>query len=259
LQNATIVDNSTNAYTITNNGTVVTGQTYPFAYSIFNDQGPAGNNWTTNNIGQTTGSTLDSMTDVPTLTSATAANYAVLNPINPPTGITTFTYSNANLTIATANGASSPATESASYSTIYFPSTGKFYAEMTVVTNFIGTPSSNAWPRFGVAGYGMGTGGYVNFGGSSYGTFANGDVMMVAWDATGKIWWGKNGTWLNSGNPTAGTGYISTFTYDPTSSYVQVNLYCNPSNSSSASVNFGQQPFAYTPPSGFVALNTYNI
>jgi hypothetical protein len=25
----------------------------------------------------------------------------------------------------------------------------------------------------------------------------------------------------------------------------------------SISINFGQQPFAYTPPSGFVALNTY--
>ena len=38
-----------------------------------------GNNWTPNNISVTAGSTYDSMTDVPTLTSATAANYAVLN------------------------------------------------------------------------------------------------------------------------------------------------------------------------------------
>ena len=40
------------------------------------------NNWTTNNISLTAGSTYDSMTDVPTLTSATVANYAVLNPID---------------------------------------------------------------------------------------------------------------------------------------------------------------------------------
>jgi len=24
-------------------------------------------------------------------------------------------------------------------------------------------------------------------------------------------------------------------------------------------INFGQRPFTYTPPSGFVALNTYNL
>jgi hypothetical protein len=30
-------------------------------------------------------------------------------------------------------------------------------------------------------------------------------------------------------------------------------------NTSSNSINFGQRPFAYTPPSGYVALNTYNL
>jgi hypothetical protein len=45
--------------------------------SIFNDFSPNGNNWTPNNINVSTlGATYDSMTDVPTLTSATAANYA---------------------------------------------------------------------------------------------------------------------------------------------------------------------------------------
>jgi hypothetical protein len=46
------------------------------------DFSPQGNNWTTNNISLTAGSTYDSMTDVPTLTSATAANYAVMNPLD---------------------------------------------------------------------------------------------------------------------------------------------------------------------------------
>jgi hypothetical protein len=45
------------------------------------DYSPQGNNWTPNNISLTTGSTYDSMTDVPTLTSATAANYCVWNPL----------------------------------------------------------------------------------------------------------------------------------------------------------------------------------
>jgi len=226
--------------------------------TLGNDFSGNGNTWTVNNISLTAGATYDSMTDVPTLTSATAANYATLNPINPPTGATTFTYSNGNLSLVTSNGGSSPPTESSSLSTIQFPSTGKFYAEMTIGTTF--GSGSNAWPRFGVAGYGMGIGGYVNFGGSSYGTFTTGDVIKVAWDAaTGYIWWGKNDTWLNSGVPESGTGYISTFTYDSASAFVQATLYCNPSNNPNASVNFGQQPFAYTPPSGFKALNTFNL
>ena len=58
------------------------------------DFSPNGNNWTTNNISLTAGSTYDSMTDVPTLTSATAANYAVANPLNVSGG----TYADGNLT-----------------------------------------------------------------------------------------------------------------------------------------------------------------
>jgi hypothetical protein len=45
------------------------------------DFSPNGNNWTTNNISLTAGTTYDAMTDVPTNTSATVANYAVLNPL----------------------------------------------------------------------------------------------------------------------------------------------------------------------------------
>lgn len=41
--------------------------------------------------------------------------------------------------------------------------------------------------------------------GATYKT--NGDVIGVAVDtAAGKIWWSKNGTWQNSGDPGAGTG-----------------------------------------------------
>jgi len=46
------------------------------------DFSPNGNNWTTNNISLTAGVTYDSMTDVPTNTSATVANYCVWSPIN---------------------------------------------------------------------------------------------------------------------------------------------------------------------------------
>ena len=51
-----------------------------------------GNYWNTNNISVTSGSTYDSMTDVPTLTSATASNFATLNPL-----FSNATLSNGNL------------------------------------------------------------------------------------------------------------------------------------------------------------------
>lgn len=39
------------------------------------------------------------------------------------------------------------------------------------------------------------------------GSILNTDVVQVAVDLTlGRVWFGKNGVWLNSGNPTAGTG-----------------------------------------------------
>ena len=44
-------------------------------------------------------------------------------------------------------------------------------------------------------------------------TSTAGDVIMFALDtATGKFWVGKNGTWMQSGNPGAGTGQQATTT-----------------------------------------------
>ena len=66
-----------------------------------------GNYWNTNNISITSGSTYDSMTDVPTLTSATASNFATLNPtIQTLTNEPTKTITNGNLTlnVTQANG-----------------------------------------------------------------------------------------------------------------------------------------------------------
>ena len=59
-----------------------------------------GNDWTPNNINNTdsTATTYDIMTDVPTLTDEDTANYAVLNPLVSSTG----TFSNGNLDVSTA-------------------------------------------------------------------------------------------------------------------------------------------------------------
>jgi len=87
-----------------------------------------------------------------------------------------------------------------------------------------------------------------------YGTTASsGDIIMVALDLdNSKIYWGRNGTWFNSGNPATGTNAAYTNVSGTLFPWVQ-------QYNQTSSINFGQRPFAYTPPSGFVALNTQNL
>ena len=255
LQNATIVDNSTNAFTINNNNAVTTGKTYPFAINIFKDQGPSGNNWTPINISGGFGSTLDYMTDVPTLTSATAANYAVLNPTIPNT---------TNLTNGNLTRSGSVRTNVSTAAVI----AGKYYFETTIQDSNgnggVGVKQTTAYPiesyeTSKCASY-FANGEYKIEGAaqtSGFSSYTNGDVISCAVDSTvspAKIWWAKNGTWQGTGNPTtAGYSLTAGLTY-----YFMV-LHGSGSSSTAASVNFGQQPFAYTIPSGYTALNTYNL
>jgi hypothetical protein len=86
-------------------------------------------------------------------------------------------------------------------------------------------------------------------------TSSSGDVVMVAFDMdNGKIWFGKNGTWFSSGNPATGANAIySNLSGTLTPAFSVYN------NGSGFSANFGQRPFAYAPPSGFLTLNTRNL
>jgi hypothetical protein len=92
---------------------------------------------------------------------------------------------------------------------------------------------------------------------TSYGSAASsGDVYMCAVDIdNGKVWWGKNGTWFASGNPASGTNAAFT--------NVSGNIipFFSPTDAGgwTQDINFGQRPFSYTPPTGFVRLNTYNL
>ena len=93
---------------------------------------------------------------------------------------------------------------------------------------------------------------------SGFGNVAVNDVIQIAFDVdSGKIWFGRNGTWYNSGNPAAGTNPTATLTV---SGYTPF-LPCNGTyiNSDQMALNYGQQPFTYTPPAGFLPLNTYNM
>jgi hypothetical protein len=212
------------------------------------DFSPQGNNWTTNNISVTAGATYDSMTDVPTLTSATAANYAVLNPLDKGTSI------------AVANGNLNPSIGSAAWQTIRatmaFPTTGKWYIEAQLVALVggamigIGTDVATLANYAGVDAFGWS---YNSAGqkfnaasGSAYGAaFAPGDVLGVAFDSSaGTLTFYKN-------NVSQGVAY-SGLSSGPYFLMPSVNV-------SEWAINFGQQPFVYTPPSGFLALNTFNL
>jgi hypothetical protein len=203
------------------------------------------NYWTTNNISITSGSTYDSMTDVPTLTSATTANYATLNPLNPTGG----TYSDGNLkwVSATTDGRFA-------LSTFDITSTGKWYCEVT-----IGTKSGTYWT---VGAFGNSTTfnprmQYRSDGatqvdgsaGSTWSSFTTGDVIGMAFDSsTNQITFYKNGT--SQGTLTASTTGVSYY------------FGCGSDSSGSTStytINFGQQPFAQSVPSTYKALNTYNL
>jgi hypothetical protein len=245
--------------------------------TLGNDFSGNSNNWTTNNISLTAGATYDSMTDVPTLTSATAANFCVMNPLVSPLSGSTYTFSNANLTTLVSVQTAYPA---ASVPTMSFQTSGKWYCEVTLSAQgaantwkigITSNPRSSGSSAFGdvSADYAWQINGnfsptnptFYNNGSplGAYGsTITTNDTLMVAYDVTsGKFWLGKNGTWFNSGDPAAGTN--AGLTGLSGEYWLGLSTGGTTNSTNTYQVNFGQRPFAYTPPTGFVALNTFNL
>jgi hypothetical protein len=212
------------------------------------------NTWTTNNISVTAGVTYDSMTDVPTLTNATTANYCVLNPISNPNG-PIYTISSGNLNLQ--NIASVGNAPKMSVLGSFFIQSGKWYWEVkeTSVNSMFGITGGliaggNAvGPNYANISNGSAFGTAATYSGTTP-TFVSGDVMGFAFDKgalTLAIY--KNGTLLGtfSGLESSVTGWLTLGGVNSSAA------------SSSSEWNFGQRPFAYTPPTGFVALNTFNL
>lgn len=207
------------------------------------DNSGNGNYWNTNNISVTAGSTYDAMSDVPTLTSATVANYCVLNPLD-----------NGGNTLSAGNLNASSGVDKLTRAT-FGMSSGKWYCEVTITavggsTN-IGIANSNASNTS--LGNNANSWAYANNGqkvtsasGSSYGSsFTTNDIIGIAFDAdTGSLTFYKN----NTSQGVAFTGLTS-----------GPYFIAYGSNAPTLAFNFGQRPFTYTPPTGFVALNTFNL
>ena len=219
-----------------------------------------GNYWATNNISITAGTTYDAMLDVPTNTSATVANYCVLNPINLSTSSST---SNANLRFTNTAGGSSWR----SVGSTIAPTSGKWYWEGVFsgssgsggggIYGMVGVFNPNnyfitnyAAPLFVDIGYGYyGDDGNKKILGvtTSYGaTFTNGDIIGLALD-------------LDSGTLTCYKNNVSQGVLVSGLSGPLTPAFANFDNNATVTANFGQRPFSYTPPSGFVALNTFNL
>lgn len=138
-------------------------------------------------------------------------------------------------------------------------SSGKWMMEITLdsgTSRLLGLGNSSAslsqYPGQNTNSWAYYTNGqkYTNNSGSAYGnSFTNGDVISIAWDAdNGKLYFAKNGTWQNSGDPAAGTNAAFTGLTGPL--YVMAG---GDGGTTQCTGNWGQAAFTATLPSGFAA------
>jgi len=234
------------------------------------------NNFTVNNL-----TSIDQTTDTPT------NNFATLNPLNVPTSNAP-TFSEGNLKSVSSSSSSG----SFGGSSTIGVSTGKWYIEAkclvsghtqaTVGVTYNDSESArtnnDATDSYEYS-YRM-NGNKLHDGvDSSYAdTYTTNDIIGIALDLDNhKIYWSKNGTWQNSGDPESGaTGTGSAFDLDTGQTYMfyHQDVTGASSNTSTFEFNFGSPPFTissgnsdgngygnfeYSVPSGYYALNTKNL
>ena len=226
------------------NGFHLDFNSYATTAALGTDTSGNGNTWTVNNCSVTAGVTYDSMIDVPTV-SAAGSNYPVMNPLA------------SGAVLAQGNLTASYTGNSCAVATMAI-SSGKWYWEVTAggTGDLIGIAlaTENAlsgimYPGNSSTSYGYNSSNgqkYNNSVGAAYGAaFTTNDVIGVALDLdAGNLVFYKN----NSSQGTAYSSLVGTFVPAARPSSVGGSFY-----------NFGQRAFTYTPPSGYSALNTYNL
>ena len=230
--------------------------------------------------------TVNNLTSVDQSTDTCSNNFATWNPL---TVGSYQTLSEGNLK-GTGNTSSNNGN---TWSTIHFPSAGKWYWETKVTAH----SSSANYPQVGIirdntadqADMNTGDGGYVSSSNDCYypagsttvyskdgndtvsATSVN-DILMCAMDSTAgamKFWIGVNGTWFASGDPANGNNaqWAETGNYQPVAFSSNFNNSVSETNfgaptfsisSGNADAN-GHGNFEYAPPTGFFALCTKNI
>ena len=252
-----------------------------------NDVSGNNNDWASNGFAAT-----DQMLDTPTFDgTSNGGNFSTLLGKLLRSYGRTYTMSEGNLQYA---GGESGETSN-QYSTMG-ASSGKWYAEFLVETvgnnSAIGIASSEAVSYDNSIPYtngnspgGMGylQNGNVRFNNtdtsSGYDTYDTGDIIQVAMDIDNtKVWFGKNNTWQNSGDPAAGTnasytdwttqGTFSTWHFATAiggtsgvhiCNFGQEGTFAGNETAGDNADGSGYGNFLYAPPSGFLALCTGNL
>jgi hypothetical protein len=233
-----------------------------------------GNNFTVNNL-----TSIDQTTDTCT------NNYSVLNTLIPSNG----TLSNGNLTYASSNSSSNFGYRLS----IIGVSSGKWYVECKPTSganaSVIGIRSRSTAEAvshqlgYYADDYTLYVDGrkMINNSLSSYGvSYTTGDIIGIALDLDNNyLYFSKNGTFMNSGDPesgSSGTGGISITSASSSTSgnYFFGSTNWDSSNNGTWDWNFGNPPFTissgnsdgngygnfeYSVPSGYYALNTKNL
>jgi len=240
------------------------------ASTLGKDTSGLGNNFTPNNLSVTAGAGNDSLVDSPTnygtdtgVGGEVRGNYATWNPLEkaPLASLT-----DGNLLLGGTAVGNTGGTIAVS--------SGKWYWELDVVSvgnerrigvikadkvkTDSGDPNTLATGANGYA-YCSPYGGFKANSNSNtvtgYTQWDAGNVVAVALDMdNGKVYFARNGTWQESGNPATGTNPAFT----GLSGFFTPAFFAD-NSSTVVATNFGQRAFAYTAPTGFKALNTANL
>ena len=231
--------------------------------------------------------TVNNLTSVDQSTDTCSNNFATMNPLDNYYASSTFSEGNLRIVTSSANYTFNTSTLGAS--------TGKWYCEVKVAStvpsadqNMIGisdTTSTSTTNNLGAGAYSWGYHGngtvYNNGSSSSYGsTYTTNDIIGIALDLdNNKLYFSKNGTWQNSGDPTSGATGTGALSITASSSngtgnyFIACGDYDN-AGGCTLDINFGSPPysissgnsdanghgnFEYSVPSGYYALNTKNL
>jgi hypothetical protein len=245
--------------------------------SLGNDESGNNNDFTQTSISVAADQMLDSPTN----------NFCTLNPLN---------YNSTYAAIAEGllHGKGVNTSDAGGIRGTVSVATGKWYWEVLVT---LGT--ANAYPHIGIANADVAVGtnhvndaawspdgsGSIAVSGNQTGIteesgqdgvdFTTGDIIQVALDLeNGKLWFGKNNTWINSGSPTGGTNnqlsisggtavvptcFMYTSTAVAAFNFGQDSSFAGGKTAQGNADDNGYGDFYYSPPSGFLALCTDNL
>jgi len=252
LQDSTFIDNSGSGVSIITNGSpTLTSGTVGNYVTIGNDSSGNGNDWTTSNMNVTdsTTTTYDVMTDVPTLTDEDTSNFCTLNYLTKWSNVT---LANANLEVTNVSSGGG----NGGVAGTHIMTSGSWYWEFTANHNYSSVGVALADEKFPTTGFTtdqwtwMGQGYYYKNSSSPVAAtaYGSGDVIGLAFNAdTGALVGYKN----NVSVGTIATGLTAVNGYVP--------FFCSADGATGGKFNFGQRPFKYTPPTGYKKLNTYNL